>query len=586
MSIHAKKSSLKLNKKGRVMSSWAPVVSGTRTDRKQYDGFDFVPIAGIWREGRSPKNIEDVDPYRGDTLLTLTAASAEDVDEAYRKAAEAQRGWAAALPQTGREVLIRAAHILVERKDEIAGWLMREAGGTRSKASTEWQLVHQGTFEAATYPFRMTGEILPCSIPVKESRGYRKPVGVVSPWDFALQLINRSVAPALATGNAVVLKPALTTPVTGGLLFAKLYEEAGLPPGVLSVVLGSSKDIGDALVTHPVPRFITFTGSTAVGRHIGELAAKHVKRSALELGGNAPFTVLDDADLDIAVNIAGFGKLLNSGQICMAINRIIVDAQAYDAFLDCFTKRVAALRCGDPGKEDTDLGSIIDQRQFDNIRKLVDGTVAAGARVVHDGPSERRVMHPVIFADVTNDMPAARNEIFGPVASIIKVDGEEEAIRVPNDTEYGLSSAVCTRNLARGVSVARRFEAGMTHINDIPVNDEANRPLVVRSNRATDVSAVRGHCMNSPPSIGSQFRNRHGGIHSKWKLRTTLMAQMERTADVDRSHCFEDKDAESAIGGISTCIRAGNMGHRGEPCETTRRNCCASPWVRSRDEAN
>ena len=462
------------------MSSAAPAVDAVRTDREPYKGFDLMPIAGTWRQGRSSKRIEDVDPYRGETLLTLAAASTEDVDEAYRKAAESQRGWAAASPQTRRDVLLRVAHILVERKNEIAGWLMRETGGTRSKANTEWQLVHEGTIEAATYPFRMTGEILPCSIPDKESRVYRKPVGVVgvvSPWDFSLQLTNRSVAPALAAGNAVVLKPASTTPVTGGLLFAKMYEEAGLPPGVLSVVAGSSKDIGDAFVTHPVPRLITFTGSTAVGRQIGELAGKHVKRSALELGGNAPLIVLDDADLDIAVNVAVFGKFLNSGQICMAINRMIVDKRIHGEFLDCFTKRVAALKRGDPSKEDTDLGPIIDQRQFNNIRKLVDATVAAGARVVLDGPSEGLVMHPVILADVTNDMPAARNEIFGPVAVIIQVDGEEEAIRVANDTEYGLSSAVCTRNLERGVSVARRLETGMTHINDIPINDEANSPF-------------------------------------------------------------------------------------------------------------
>lgn len=451
-----------------------------RSDRRHYDGFDLMPIAGNWRKGRSTKRIEDVDPYRGDILLTLAAASAEDVDEAYRKAAECQREWAAAPPQTRRDVLIRAAEILVERKDEIAGWLARETGGTRFKAETEWQLVHEGTLEASTYPFRMTGEILPCSIPGKESRVYRKPagvVGVISPWDFSLQLTNRSVAPALAAGDAVVLKPASLTPVTLGLLFAKIYEEAGLPPGVLSVVAGSSEEIGDAFVTHPVPRLITFTGSTAAGRRIGALAAHAIKRSALELGGNTPFVVLGDADLDLAVNIAVFGKFLNSGQICMAINRIIVDARVHDEFLDRFTKRVGALKCGDPSKEDTDLGPIIERKQFDSIRKLVDATVKAGARVVLDGPSQGLVMHPVILADVTNDMPAARNEIFGPVAVIIKVDGEEEAIRVANDTEYGLSSSVCSGNLERGVAVAKRIGAGMTHVNDIPINDEANSPF-------------------------------------------------------------------------------------------------------------
>lgn len=451
-----------------------------RTGRTAYDGFDAQPIAGWWRQGRSPGRIEDVDPYRGDTILSLQGASVEDVDEAYRKAQECQRDWAAAPPQTRRDVLLRAAAIVEERKDEITGWLIRETGGTHSKANTEWQLVHEGMLEAASYPFRMAGEILPCSIPGKESRVYRKPVGVVgviSPWDFSLQLTNRSVAPALALGNAVVLKPASTTPITGGLVFAKIYEEAGLPPGVLSVVAGSSAEIGDAFVTHPVPRLITFTGSTTVGRHIGELAGKHMKRVALELGGNAPFIVLDDADLDVAVSIAVFGKFLNAGQICMAINRIIVDTSVHDEFLDRFAERVSALQCGDPREEDTDLGPIINQKQFENIRKLVAATIEAGARVVLDGTSQGLVMHPVILANATNDMPAARNEIFGPVAIIIRVDGDEEAIRIANDTEFGLSSAVCTRNLEHGVAVAKRIDAGMTHVNDIPINDEANSPF-------------------------------------------------------------------------------------------------------------
>ncbi len=446
----------------------------------RYTGFDSMPIAGRWRKGRSQKQIEDVDPYRGDILVSITGASADDVDEAYRKAAEAQRGWAAALPQTRRAVLLRVAEILIERKGEITELLMRETGGTRAKAEVEWSLAYDGTLEASTYPFRIKGEILPTSIPGKEGRVYRRPVGVVgvvSPWDFSLQLTNRSVAPALAAGNAVVLKPASTTPITGGLLFAKIYEEAGLPPGVLSVVVGGGSEIGDAFVEHPVPRVITFTGSTEVGRHIGMLCGKHLKRAALELGGNTPFIVLADADLDRAVNAAVFGKFLNSGQICMAINRIIVDTTIHDDFLEQFTERVKTLKWGDPTQDDTDMGPLIEKKQFDTIRGLVDATVKAGARVVLDGPSQGLVMHPVILADVTNDMPAAKNEIFGPVALIIKADGEEEAIRLANDTEYGLTSALCTRDLEKGVAIAKRIEAGMTHVNDIPINDEANSPF-------------------------------------------------------------------------------------------------------------
>lgn len=280
----------------------------------RYTGFDSMPIAGRWREGRSQRRIEDVDPYRGDILVSITGASADDVSEAYDGAAVAQRDWAATTPQARRDVLLRAAEILTGRKAEIVELLIRETGGTRAKGEVEWSLVYEGTLEASTYPFRMGGKILPTSISGKEGRVYRQPVGVVgviSPWDFSLQLTNRSVAPALATGNAVVLKPASTTPITGGLLFAKIYEEAGLPPGGLSVVVGGGSEIGDAFVQHPAPRVITFTGGTEVGRHIGMLCGKHLKRAALELGGNSPFIVLADADLDAAVNVAVFGKKLS-----------------------------------------------------------------------------------------------------------------------------------------------------------------------------------------------------------------------------------------------------------------------------------
>lgn len=458
-----------------------PRKASRSTNGKAFETFaDEMLIGGAWRRGRGANVIDDVDPYRGEALLHITSASAEDVDEAYRKAAEAQRDWAAAPPQFRRDILLRAAELLSQHKDAIVDWLIRETGATRVKSEVEFQLVREGTLEASTYPFRAAGKILPCSIPGKESRVYRRPVGVVgviSPWDFSLQLTNRSVAPALACGNAVVLKPASLTPITGGLLFAKIYEEAGLPPGVLSVLVGDASEIGDAVVAHPVPRVITFTGSTAVGRHIGELGGKHLKRTALELGGNGPLLVLEDADLDQAVDIAVFGKFLNSGQICMAINRIIVVAKIHDEFLKRFTERAAALKCGDPADPETDLGPMITEKQFQRTRELADQTIQAGARVVFDGGSEGLVLHPVVLADVTNDMPGARNELFGPVALILRADDEEQAVRLANDVDAGLSSAVVTRDLDRGAQVAERIEAGMTHVNDIPINDEANSPF-------------------------------------------------------------------------------------------------------------
>jgi aldehyde dehydrogenase (NAD+) len=443
-----------------------------------YEGWEAMPIGGAWRAGRSGKRRVDHDPYTGEVLVDIPLANAQDVDEAYRAAERVQPGWGAALPQDRQQVLARAAQILVRRKDEIMRWIVKESGGTRTKALLEWQLVYFGLLEAASYPSHVEGRILPAGIPGKESRVYRRPVGVVgviSPWNFPFQLSNRSVAPALAVGNAVVLKPASDTPVTGALLLAKIFEEAGLPPGVLSVVVGAGEDVGDAFVDHPVPRVISFTGSTPVGRRIGERAGRGIKRVCLELGGNGPFLVLADADVERAAQAAVNGKFMHQGQICMAVNRIIVDTRVYDAFLDAFAERTAALKVGDPDEPDTAIGPLINQAQCDRLRDIVERTVAEGARILLGGDGPRGlVFPPTILTGVTNQMAAAREELFGPVAPILRVDGDHEAVDVANDTEYGLSSAIFTRDVERGVRLALRIEAGMTHVNDVPVNDEPN----------------------------------------------------------------------------------------------------------------
>lgn len=442
-----------------------------------YDGFDKMPIGGAWRAGRSGKRAADRDPYTGKTLVEIDLGDARDVDEAYRAAEAAQPAWAATLPQERRDVLDRAAAIMERRKQEIVDWLVRESGSTRRKAELEWQFAHLYMFEASAYPFHVEGRVLPAVVLGKENRVYREPVGVVgviSPWNFPLHLSNRSVAPALAVGNAVVLKPASDTPVTGGLLLAKIFEEAGLPQGVLNVVVGAGEDIGDAFIDHPAPRVLSFTGSTPVGRRIGEHAGRNVKRVCLELGGNAPFIVLEDADLDRAVDAAVAGKFMHQGQICLAINRVLVDARLHDEFVRRFVARAASLPVGNPADPDTAIGPIINRSQLDRVLKLVDQTVARGARAVLRGEPQGLVLPPVVLTEVTNDMPAAREEIFGPVAPILRFSGEEEAIRMANDTEYGLSSAVFTRDGERGVCVAKRIRAGMTHVNDWPVDDEPN----------------------------------------------------------------------------------------------------------------
>lgn len=447
-----------------------------------YDGFDRTLLGGQWRGGRSGRVLEDRDPYTDEILTRIPLANEEDLNEAYRAAAEAQPQWAAMLPGERAAILRRAAAIMEARQEEIITWLITESGSTRLKANVEWDSTHAIMLEAASAPYRVQGRILPSDIPGKENRVYRQPVGVVgviSPWNFPLHLSNRSVAPALAVGNAVVIKPASDTPVTGGLLLAKIFEEAGLPPGVLSVVVGPGSLIGDAFVLHPVPRVLSFTGSTPVGRHIAELAAKSpmLKKVALELGGNSPFIVLDDADIDRAVNAAVFGKFIHQGQICMITNRLIVDSKIYDQFVERFTARVRNLKVGDPSSADTAIGPIINKSQFDGLLKHIATARANGARQTAGGDPKGLLLPPHVFADVTPRMQVAQDEMFGPVVSIIKVSGEDEAIRVANDTEYGLSSAVFSGNIERGVRVALQVKAGMTHVNDQPVNDLPNCPF-------------------------------------------------------------------------------------------------------------
>ena len=439
--------------------------------------FTTMPVAGIWREGRAGKTGTDTDPWTGETLTEIALASAEDLDEAFRGAAAAQRDWAARPPAQRAGVMLDAARVMEERKKEITGWVVRESGGTLAKAELEWQLVRAGMMEAASMPHHVTGSIMPSDIPGKESRVYRQPAGVVaviSPWNFPLQLSNRSVAPALACGNAVVLKPSSDTPVTGGLLLARIFEEAGLPPGLLSVVAGSGSDIGDAIVSHPVPSVVSFTGSTAVGQGIVKTAG--IKRLSLELGGNGPLVVLDDADLDAAVDAAVFGSFFHAGQICMIVNRIIADLAVYDEFVSAFTERVRDLRAGDPADPATDVGPVINARQLSSVRDKVDRAVSAGARQVvggePSGPAGLLLPPHVLLAE--NGVATAKEEVFGPVITIIPAAGEQDALRIANDTDYGLSSAVFTRDAERGVAFALSVEAGMTHVNDSPVNDDAN----------------------------------------------------------------------------------------------------------------
>src|SRR5690606_4989443 len=325
-----------------------------------------------------------------------------DLDDAFRAATKAQKAWAQQLPSERSSVMQRAAQVMNARHDEIVSWLIAEAGSTRIKAELEWASVRAVMMEASFAAYRMEGRILPSDGPGKECRVYRRPVGVVaviSPWNWPLQLSNRSVAPALAVGNAVVLKPASDTPITGGLLLGKIFEEAGLPAGVLNVVIGAGSEIGDAFVCHPASRVMSFTGSTPVGRGIAKLAAEApiMKRVELELGGNSPFVVLDDADLDRAVDAAVFGKFLHQGQICMIANRFIVDRKLYEPFVEAFTERVRTLKVGDPNDADTMIGPIVNEKQLKGIRERIEEARSSGARQTAGGDPEGLVLPPHVF---------------------------------------------------------------------------------------------------------------------------------------------------------------------------------------------
>ena len=444
--------------------------------------FGDIFIEGRWQPGSSSEKLDVLDPWSVEIIARIAAADATDVHRAYVGARAAQQAWAAKIPGERAEVFRRAARIMEARQREIVEWLVREAGSTISKAGIEWWAVHESLLEATTLPSRVEGRILSGNYVDKDNFVFRAPVGVVSvisPWNWPLHLSMRSVAPAIALGNAVVVKPAGDTPITGGLLIAKIFEEAGLPPGVLSVVAGPSRVIGDAFVAHPIPRVLSFTGSTEVGRHVGQLAIKSpmIKRAMLELGGNGPLIVTEDVDLDRAVHTAIVGKFFHHGQMCIAVNRIIVADRIHDAFVEKLVARARALPMGSATDPSTAIGPIINREQFDRIEALVDTAKDQGARLLLGEPTRGLVMPPRVLDGVSPASVIAQTEIFGPVATVLRAKNDEEAIAIANDTEYGLTSGVLCRDVGRAMSIARRIEAGMTHINDIPAIDMPQMPF-------------------------------------------------------------------------------------------------------------
>lgn len=450
-------------------------------------------IGGVWRDGASQKVMTDRNPYNQKPITEFKLGNLADLDEAYRSAAAAQKVWAEVNPFEKRAMLEKGITWIEQNEGDITDLIIDELGGTRLKAFFEIMIVKNIIKEAATYPMRMNGEIIPSSVDGKENRLYRVPVGVVgviSPFNFPFFLSMRSVATALGAGNGVVLKPHEDTPITGGTLVAKVFEAAGLPKGLLNVIVADIAELGNAFVEHPIPRIISFTGSEGVGRKIGESAGRCLKKAILELGGNSALIVLADADLDYALNAAVFSRFTHQGQICMSANRILVHRSLYAKFLEKFVDRVSKLKVGDPRDPQTDIGPLMNKAQVDTLSRQIQKGVDEGARVALRGKFDGQVASPTIFADVKPEMSVGQVEMFGPAVSVMPFDTEQEAIEIANRSAFGLSGAIHTRNVEHGAELAKQIDSGMIHVNDGTINDE---PLVAfGGEKASGVGRLNG----------------------------------------------------------------------------------------------
>ncbi|WP_327005469.1 benzaldehyde dehydrogenase [Dactylosporangium sp. NBC_01737] len=419
-----------------------------------------------------------VEPATGAVLGRVGLASTGDVDRACREAAAAQPAWAATGFEERAGVLRRAGTLFESRAADVQEWLVREAGSVPAKAGVETHVAAQECYEAAALASRPLGDILPSALP-RLSLARRSPVGVVgviAPFNFPLILAIRAVAPALAVGNAVVLKPDPRTAVGGGFAIAALLREAGLPDGLLHVLPGGA-DVGAELVAHPATRVIAFTGSTAAGRAVAELAGRHLKRVHLELGGNSALVVLPDADLDLAVSAGAWGSYLHSGQICMTAGRHLVHASIADEYVERLAAHADALPVGDPYTAKVALGPLIDAGQRDKVHRLVEATVGDGSRLAAGGTYDGLFYRPTVLDRVGADAPAYQQEIFGPVAPVVRFSTEDEAVALAADSEYGLSLGILTGDAMRGLALAERIPTGIVHVNDQTVNDEAVAPF-------------------------------------------------------------------------------------------------------------
>ncbi|HEX7380931.1 MAG TPA: aldehyde dehydrogenase [Nevskiaceae bacterium] len=440
-------------------------------------------IGGKERQAKGGKTYDRLNPLGGDVVTRAPAASVEDANAAAEAAAEAFKTWSASSPSERRTKLLAAADGLEKRAGEFTEAMVEETGATKGWSGFNVHVAAGMLREAAGLTTQIQGSTIPTDVPGNLAMSIRVPCGPVlgiAPWNAPVILGTRAVATALACGNSVVLKASEQCPAVHYLI-GKTLIEAGMGEGVVNVVTNAPEDapaIVKALIDHPAIMRVNFTGSSKVGRIIGELAAKQLKPALLELGGKAPFVVADDADLDAAVAAAAFGAFFHQGEICMATERLVVSSAVADKFAAKLATKAKSLKAGDPRKDDTPLGTLIGEPARKHINALIADAREKGAKVLAGGESDSVIMGPVVLDNVTPDMRIYYEESFGPVAAIVRVKGDDnELVRVANDTEYGLSAAVFSGNGARGMAMAQRINSGICHVNSATVYDEAQMPF-------------------------------------------------------------------------------------------------------------
>jgi acyl-CoA reductase-like NAD-dependent aldehyde dehydrogenase len=439
-------------------------------------------IGGQWRDAVSGATHEVVNAYTGEAATVQSAAGLPDVDAAVAAAHEAAPGWAQTAPEQRRELLHRAAGILESRAQEIARTVSEETSGTFG-----WGMFNVGL---ATAIFRAAGdlaeqsthEFVASEIPGLESARVRVPLGVcvgIAPWNAPVILGTRAIVWPLALGNTVILKASEQSPRVHGAIAAAL-QDAGAPDGVVNLITNDpaeASEVVGALIDDPRTSHVNFTGSTRVGRIIAQRAAGHFKRTLLELGGKAPFVVLDDADLDAAAAAASFGAFMHAGQICMSTERIVVDQSVHDAFVAKLAERARALSTGSPFEPTTMVGPVVSQASSAHLHELIVDATGRGAHVAAGGEPDGALLEPTVLTGVTPAMRIYGEESFGPVVTVVAADGPDDAVRIANDTEYGLSAAVFGSDVDRARSIAARIESGICHVNGATVHDEATAPF-------------------------------------------------------------------------------------------------------------